>query len=760
MNDPSMINGNMRKTGAAEHTASGVDIALLKEEMNAALFDDELHQIFLAQLQDNISQLRTLTADFTDANTPQFINQCSELISRLHSFASYMGYDRLTGFFGTWIAGLESGGRQTPTTSRTLLDFMETNLRTIDGLLPQQENMHMEKEKTLPPAPGPGEQSDGDQEEASPENNESRDLENFSAVYEAIFAEESLQLEDSYPDEEDNSPDDADAEDDSSDYDQPAEDTFPEAEARRAELFEKLSSVLESLADNSAIPPDDDVPGDAGSLQQEDEIPAKHFQHGQNASPDDDRLLFEKLSSALDADLGSLLHSDGTGEPYEDQNGRQLFARLSSALEERNLARQTTSLKSIDDVIREILTGEQLSDSASAAGKQEQDAPEERADSGFRMNRDNIQSGRDKDGIPEKEPDAGMLPLAHIFLRLPEFVQNLVRQTGKKLKFVIRGQETLVDKITLESIYEPLAQIIRNSIYHSIETPAERRQAGKDATALLLLKAFQDNNSVVIEISDDGRGMSARQIKDDALRLDLFPPAELDAMSEAEILRLIMTPGYQPGPGTAGSGDKADMDAVSKTAAFNGTVDIRPQPGSGTTISLRIPLPGTVMQILGIKAGSVIIAVPLGNIEEAALVKTENIIADGEIFHIRHRDALLPGFTLTELLDITGEAAISSCAYLLVVKEGEHRAGLLVNGFTRPAERVINPLAESAEKETIYSGIITEEDGTSSRVLDMAVLMDIAGKDLLDKIGDENQLTPEIEKILCRLSKSQPSGQE
>jgi two-component system chemotaxis sensor kinase CheA len=361
------------------------------------------------------------------------------------------------------------------------------------------------------------------------------------------------------------------------------------------------------------------------------------------------------------------------------------------------------------------------------------------SDCALKLNETNATLGRISSEIQEEILNVRMLPVAHLFKRYPKFVTDQILQADKKVKFKIQGEETVLDKMILEDLSGPLLHIIRYSIDHGIETIEERRTAGKDETATLLLEAYPDSNAVVIEISDDGRGIDPLRIKEKALEQNLFPAGELADMSDSELVRLIMTPEFStvaqanstPGPG-------AGMDVVrNNIEKLNGTIDISSQVGSGTTIRINIPLVLSVVQTMAVKVGATILTVPLVNIEETARVRHEDITDSGGMKLIVHRDASLPVFNLAETLHIETEAADGTHAFVLIVNVKGLRAGLIVDGFMRPTETVVKPLADYLREKSGFSGATIMNDGTISLILDIAVLLNI----IKNRLTDEEQKT-------------------
>jgi len=814
---------NIRKKRTFRHAHLMIDIDSLKEEIGSEEYDEELFFIFRQQLQENISRLRTMTDNLPDAsNKSSIINACSDLVTALHSSANYMGYERLTEFYGQWIAELEMTDLRLTTGDPVSLDFMAANINTIDAIFPPHEDVLADE---------PQDQSSRPETDDAPGLSPIDDLpapdasEPFAAVSAAnhqIKEDEEISPDDDEYDQLEAAFADADEIEEDLSFEEPFEqdaDLTGNTEARRKELFARLSGVIESLSTVSGET-DDFQPKE----QDADILPRPEDENHEQT--DADRKLFDRLSMALDAEE-HLAGQEDIGATIEEENDRQLYNMLSSALDEKGFDRRAARRKSIDDVLQEILTGEGFkqteAEQSPHAGARLDTAfmgytddlpsmqrtveadrrlnlsdrrrgPEDRrlldplmppqTRRSIRVDADKIDhlmnragelaasrseisqlhaaiekmrkepgksSGSEEEALTSLHLFAGeisranaaldrvsreiregiqhvrMIPVDHIFKRYQSIVRDTARQGNKKIRFTVRGEETKLDKIILEELSEQLVHLLRNSIQHGIEAPAERKKAGKDETGSLLLEACTESNAVVIRISDDGRGIDSVKIAEKAMRSGLVSAEEIETMDQAEIIRLIMAPGF------SNSSRKA-VKSVPETGLkiirnnienLNGTIDISSRVGGGTTTRIKIPLSVSVIQSLGISLDSRILVVPLANVVETIRIRKEEISCTGSLELIQHRDAALPVFKLAEILNIPGGETESTHFYILIVQANGMRAGLIVDGFMRPRETIIKPLAEYLRTESGFSGATILDDGTISLVLDIAVLLDI-----------------------------------
>lgn len=314
-----------------------------------------------------------------------------------------------------------------------------------------------------------------------------------------------------------------------------------------------------------------------------------------------------------------------------------------------------------------------------------------------------------------------MQPLSKIFNRYPRVIRDLAHATGKEIELKIFGGETEVDKSVIELLGDPLVHIIRNSCDHGIEPPEERLAAGKPAQGVVALSAGYEGNHVLVEITDDGRGLDPAKLGQRAIERGLVTAEELAVMPEANILRFIFVPGFSTAKKVSNiSGRGVGMDVVQTNInKLNGMVDVFSRVGQGTTVALRIPLTVAIMQAMMVKVQAEIYAIPLSHILEIVRPEPQQVVSINGRPVLRLRNEVLPVIDLAEVLgQHKGEAA----EYAVIVGLGEERIGLLVHRLVGQEEIVIKPLGEVFEGTKLVSGATVREDGGVSLIIDIAAL--------------------------------------
>ncbi|MCI5209778.1 MAG: hypothetical protein D3910_13520 [Candidatus Electrothrix sp. ATG2] len=204
----------------------------------------------------------------------------------------------------------------------------------------------------------------------------------------------------------------------------------------------------------------------------------------------------------------------------------------------------------------------------------------------FRLSEAGVHLGRVSNELQEGVMKVRMLPIDQLFKRYPRLVRDLVHNMNKDVKLITKGEETELDKMVIESISDPLIHIIRNSVDHGIETVEERLRAGKPAQGTLVLEAFHESDHIVLEITDDGKGIDTQRIKAKALEKGLVRKEELERMTDQDLTHLIMLPGFSTAEkATKTSGRGVGMDVVKKNIEkLNGTVEIASEEKKGTRL--------------------------------------------------------------------------------------------------------------------------------------------------------------------------------
>lgn len=320
-----------------------------------------------------------------------------------------------------------------------------------------------------------------------------------------------------------------------------------------------------------------------------------------------------------------------------------------------------------------------------------------------------------------------MVPVVHIFNRFPRMVRDLLRERGKEADFLIEGHDIELDRTILERMRDPLTHLLRNAVDHGIEPPEERERIGKPRRGRIWLRALRERESVVIEVADDGRGLSREVILQKALRLGLVTPSEAEEMSDPQVFRLICEPGFSTAERvTDVSGRGIGMDVVLREVeALHGSLTIESEPGKGTTFRVRLPLTLAIIQALLVQVGKETYAIPLSQVDRTMEVLQETIthIQKWQVITDEHRHAL-PLVSLADLLEVPDHARRTGrVQYAVVVGEERHRVGLLVDRLVRQEEIVIRPLPAILGSVPGIAGASILGEGQVILILDVAHLL-------------------------------------
>ncbi|MGD9692208.1 MAG: chemotaxis protein CheA [Phycisphaerales bacterium] len=318
-----------------------------------------------------------------------------------------------------------------------------------------------------------------------------------------------------------------------------------------------------------------------------------------------------------------------------------------------------------------------------------------------------------------------MQPLDKVFGRYPRLIRDLERATGKSLRLEIVGGETEVDKTVIELIGDPLVHLLRNSADHGVENPATRREAGKSETGTIRLSAQHAGEHVVIEVSDDGAGLSRDRILKRAVERGLVTQEAGDALPDGEVFKFIFAPGFSTAEVVSDlSGRGVGMDVVNTNIQkMKGSVSLRSEKGNGTTVSIAIPLTLAILDAMIVGVGEEEYAIPLSSVVEIVKPRDEQVetIRGGRV--MRLRDTVLP---LVDGWDAFGNRAgveRQETPFAVVLSHGGKSAGLLVSRLIGQREIVVKTLDGSLSSGTAVSGVTVGEDGEASLIVDVARLL-------------------------------------
>ncbi|HEU5341853.1 chemotaxis protein CheA [Edaphobacter sp.] len=348
--------------------------------------------------------------------------------------------------------------------------------------------------------------------------------------------------------------------------------------------------------------------------------------------------------------------------------------------------------------------------------------------------------------LRETVMQARMQPVGNLFGKFPRMVRDLARTCGRDVRIEFSGQETGLDKSLLEAIKDPLTHAVRNAVDHGIEAPADRVLAGKPAEGLLRLRAFHESGSVVIEVADDGAGISMEKVLKKAMERGLVSEEQAQSMSEREALQLIFLPGFSTAAAvTTVSGRGVGMDVVrANVEKVGGSVELESKVGVGTTLKLRVPLTLAIVPALVVRSGGQSFALPQTALVELVYVPRREAetavekIGAAEVYRLRER--LLPMVWLGRLLGLEMNAREESHGFYLAVLEAEGcRYGLVVDDLLAPEEIVVKPLSAVLREIGLFSGATVLGNGTLALILDIAATAARAGVKPVEERVDETE---------------------
>jgi two-component system chemotaxis sensor kinase CheA len=313
-----------------------------------------------------------------------------------------------------------------------------------------------------------------------------------------------------------------------------------------------------------------------------------------------------------------------------------------------------------------------------------------------------------------------LVPIGPLFRRMARLVRDLSRQFGKQVEMETQGDDIELDRTIVEELADPLMHMVRNALDHGIEAPAERQAAGKPATARLLLKANHQAGQVVIEITDDGRGLSRKKILEKAVQKELIESAE--GLSDNEIYNLIFRPGFSTAAQVTNvSGRGVGMDVVRRhIEKLRGRIEIRSAPGQGATFLLKLPLTLAIIDGLAVGVGQERYILPLFAVREMFRPVAETIwTVQGRAEMAMVRGALLPVVRLYKIFHVQPRSEDPLSGVLVVAEVEGQRFCLLVDELIGKQEVVIKALGETFKNVTGVAGGAILGDGRVGLILDL-----------------------------------------
>ncbi|HEX8925537.1 MAG TPA: chemotaxis protein CheA, partial [Terriglobales bacterium] len=318
-----------------------------------------------------------------------------------------------------------------------------------------------------------------------------------------------------------------------------------------------------------------------------------------------------------------------------------------------------------------------------------------------------------------------MVPVEQLFRRFPRMVRDTAQRCNKQVNLQVTGQDTDLDKSLLDAIAEPLTHIVRNAVSHGIESPAEREAAGKPVAGTITLDAYHQANQLIVEVSDDGRGVDVEKVKTKGVRNGVVGHDEAARMSDSEILDLIFRPGFSTADEiTEISGRGVGLDVVrSVLHRLKGTVELETHAGRGTKFRLKLPLTLAIIKALLFRVEDRLYAIPLNTVAEIARAKESDLhhVDTWEVLQLRGQ--VLP---LMRLGQRPAEDAVDSHSkiFVLVINYGGRKLGLIVDALEGEEELVIKALDDQTIATDLVSGASILGDGRVVLIVNLPAVVD------------------------------------
>ena len=316
-----------------------------------------------------------------------------------------------------------------------------------------------------------------------------------------------------------------------------------------------------------------------------------------------------------------------------------------------------------------------------------------------------------------------MQPIGNAWQKLPRIVRDLANELGKKIELETHGAETELDRQVLDLIKDPLTHMVRNSADHGLETPEQRRAAGKPEQGRIRLSAYHEGGYIIIQVADDGRGLDSARIKAKVVAQGLVSEAEVEKLTEAQIHKFIFAAGFSTAAKiTNVSGRGVGMDVVRNNIdQIGGTIDVKSVAGAGLSFTIKIPLTLAIVAALIVEAAGHRFAIPQLSVIELVRARRGSEhrierIKDTSV--LRLRDKLLPLVGLSHLLGLDKDAGDISGGFIVVTQVGSQTFGIVVDGVFHTEEIVVKPMSSKLRHIAMFSGNTILGDGSVIMIID------------------------------------------
>ena len=328
-----------------------------------------------------------------------------------------------------------------------------------------------------------------------------------------------------------------------------------------------------------------------------------------------------------------------------------------------------------------------------------------------------------------------MVPVDQLFRRFPRMLRDTAKACEKEVDLVVSGEDTDLDKSLLDALAEPLTHLVRNAVSHGIEKPHERVAAGKPPRGIVRLNAYHQGNQVIVEITDDGRGIDVHRVRAKAAEQGVFTPDEAARQSDAAILELVFRPGFSTAEEvTEISGRGVGLDVVqSVLQRLKGTIEIDTSVGQGTTFRLKMPLTLAIIKALLFSVNHRLYALPLNAVAEITRTRESEVHRVGNNEILRMRNEVLPLLRLGKTN--SSDQPETTKLFVLVIRSGDRKLGLIVDSLAGEDELVIKALDDQTVATDLVSGASILGDGRVVLILNLAAVVDRFTKTRLKEDG-------------------------
>jgi two-component system chemotaxis sensor kinase CheA len=423
------------------------------------------------------------------------------------------------------------------------------------------------------------------------------------------------------------------------------------------------------------------------------------------------------FGSARAALIAAVRAQLGLAQPSQDTTATQAVhdteTNVTAAAQLATIKVDTRKLDTLVDLVGELAIVQSMI---------HQDPHLTRADE--RLNRNLAQLHRITAELQRGAIGMRLVPIRQTFQRMRRVVRDLSHKANKPVELVIAGEETELDRKVVEEVADPLMHMLRNSMDHGLEDAATRRLAGKPAQGRLMLSAYYEGGTVVISVSDDGRGLDTEKLYEKAVSMGLVEPGV--KLSEAEIHAMIFAPGFSTATEvTEVSGRGIGMDVVRRNVeTLRGRIDIRSQAGTGTTFQIKLPLTLATLEGLLLSVGNERFVLPTFAVSEAFRPSRERLhFVPGTGWIVQIREELLPVVSLADVFNVAGAVADPTEGAIVVIEDDGQRRALQVDRLLGKQEVVVKSLGEAFSHVKGVAGGAILADGRIGLILDAGGLM-------------------------------------